>query len=438
MEKSINRYRAGLPTLFCCILLLAGPLAVSQPLTRPQLENELQRNPEKMFGYFLNYPTSGFHQTAPPKGFKPFYLSHYGRHGARRTHQEALYDVVLAELNSAHEKGNLTTHGEDVRKRVQVAYDEAQGLWGELTPLGIAQHKEIARRMVDNYPQIFRKKRITVNAVSSNVRRCIMSMAASTSQLLVMNPSMELSISTGDRFMDYIAYDSPEWHSFDADTSIWHHKLAEFERNTIHPERLLSSLFLSPEQVTDPVQFAISLRWIVTNTNALDLGVGFNDIFEEKELQAIWETVNYKFYTLYGPNPDNGGIPKKDACRLLSEILSDAEDHLSSFDTGASLRYGHDVYIMKLMNLLRAEDTVSLTTRPEAAALAWQDFRLTPMAANVQFVFYKNKKNEILVKFLLNEEETALPIKTDLFPYYPWNDFREYCNQLIERWGTRQ
>ena len=432
MNTDINCFRAGKPALFC-LLLLTAFVSQAQPLSRGQLEEQLRANPEKLYGYFYNYPETGFHQTPAPKGYKPFYISHYGRHGARRTHQETLYRTVLSELDKAFEAGKLTEHGKEVRKRIHTAYQEARGVFGELTPLGAQQHKGIARRMADNYPQIFMRKGVEVNAVSSNVRRCIMSMAASTSQLLVMNPSMNLSLSTGDKYMDFIAYDSPEWHSFDSDTSTWKTTLRNFEKDTIHPDRLLSSLFSQPSEMQHPLDFAIALRWIVANLNALDLGMEVDDIFTQEELQSIWETVNFKFYTLYGPNPENQGIPRRDARRLLEEILTRAEAHLAGSKIGADLRYGHDVYIMKLMTLLQSGKNLEYSSDPYQAALYWQDFSVTPMAANVQFVFYKNKNNDTLVKVLLNESEIELPIETELLPYYHWDAFKNYCKQLLER-----
>jgi histidine acid phosphatase len=52
------------------------------------------------------------------------------------------------------------------------------------------------------------------------------------------------------------------------------------------------------------------------------------------------------------------------------------------------------------------------------------------MAANIQFVFYKNPKKpnaDVLVKALLNEEEATLPLpKTSTPYYYRWSDFKKY------------
>ena len=55
------------------------------------------------------------------------------------------------------------------------------------------------------------------------------------------------------------------------------------------------------------------------------------------------------------------------------------------------------------------------------------------MAGNLQFIFYRNgiHDKDILVKVLLNENEATLPLKTDVAPYYHWEDFRDYYLQRI-------
>ena len=58
----------------------------------------------------------------------------------------------------------------------------------------------------------------------------------------------------------------------------------------------------------------------------------------------------------------------------------------------------------------------------------WLNFDVFPMAANIQFVFYRknSKDHDVLFKILLNEREATLPIKTDCAPYYHWKDFRQF------------
>ena len=63
--------------------------------------------------------------------------------------------------------------------------------------------------------------------------------------------------------------------------------------------------------------------------------------------------------------------------------------------------------------------------------LAWQDYRVSPMGANLQLIFYRDKKNDILVKFLLNECEVTLPLKSKMVPYYSWKEVETFLAEII-------
>ena len=64
--------------------------------------------------------------------------------------------------------------------------------------------------------------------------------------------------------------------------------------------------------------------------------------------------------------------------------------------------------------------------------LVWQDYRVSPMGANLQLIFYRNKKNDILVKFLLNEREVTLPLKSKTLPYYLWKEVKTFLAEVLE------
>ena len=51
--------------------------------------------------------------TPSPKGYKPFYISHYGRHGSRYAWNSKTYTLMHEVLSAAHEAGKLTPRGED-------------------------------------------------------------------------------------------------------------------------------------------------------------------------------------------------------------------------------------------------------------------------------------------------------------------------------------
>ena len=64
----------------------------------------------------------------------------------------------------------------------------------------------------------------------------------------------------------------------------------------------------------------------------------------------------------------------------------------------------------------------------------WATYKVIPMSANLQFVFYRENPNDkdVLFKVLLNENEVRLPLKSIDAPYYHWRDFREYYLKKLE------
>ena len=62
------------------------------------------------------------------------------------------------------------------------------------------------------------------------------------------------------------------------------------------------------------------------------------------------------------------------------------------------------------------------------------DARLIPMAGNVQLIFFRKQgSDDILVKFLMNENETSVPIETDCYPFYHWKDVSAYYRNVLNK-----
>lgn len=80
---------------------------------------------------------------------------------------------------------------------------------------------------------------------------------------------------------------------------------------------------------------------------------------------------------------------------------------------------------------MRIEGCCAVAIDPERFADVWCDFRITPMSANLQLVFYRNPMwSEEVVKFLHNEREVPIPVLTDRKPYYRWKDV-EACYEKV-------
>lgn len=120
---------------FLLIFLLLGFTAAAQT-TREELLSHM----ELTAGNYASYPLPTGHLTPAPKGYEPFYISHYGRHGSRYMTSDKHYRRVRQQLDSALTLGILTEYGKDVRIRILTAAADAKDRAGLLTELGARQY----------------------------------------------------------------------------------------------------------------------------------------------------------------------------------------------------------------------------------------------------------------------------------------------------------
>ena len=131
-------------------------------------------NLKKMAGSVYAYEAPTEPLTPAPKGFKPVYLTHFGRHGSRFLDNASNYDRPYNILKEAADSGALTDFGKDVLRRVEIIRAEADQRAGDLTQKGMQQHRDIARRMVENYPELFTNDK-TIMARSTTSHRVLVS-----------------------------------------------------------------------------------------------------------------------------------------------------------------------------------------------------------------------------------------------------------------------
>lgn len=412
---------------------LISSLSVHGQTTQQEMFDEI----EKTGGVYYVYqaPEKGS-LTAAPKGYSPFYISHYSRHGSRYLISDKDYKWVIDLFAKAHEQQALTPLGEDVYTRLMKIWPEAEGRGGDLTPLGRRQHQGIAQRMYQNYPEVFTDGR-KISARSTVVLRCAMSMAAFGDQLKGMNPKLDITYEASEKYMDYMNFHTEESNKFTSDqTGPWVEEYKKFEAEHTRPERLMNTLFSSADFIrkqVNPHNLMWGLYWITSDMQDMETQVSFYDIFEKQELFDLWQCINYKFYVGNANHADGNGIVVANAKALLRNILESADQAIQDPGIAATLRFGHDGNVIPLAAILRLNDCNVAVNNPEEVYKVWSDYKIVPMAGNIQIIFYKNKDNRILVKFLLNEKEAKIPLTTDQYPYYEWNEVKGYYTNLLNQ-----
>ena len=100
--------------------LLAAALAAATMAPAQSPRQDFKRDIRLSASNLLAYPGPDASKklTPAPDSLKPFYISHYGRHGSRFLIDPADYDGPLATLRRADSLGKLTLRGRDALRRI--------------------------------------------------------------------------------------------------------------------------------------------------------------------------------------------------------------------------------------------------------------------------------------------------------------------------------
>ena len=419
--------------LFTAIISLFAITTIAQ-----SVQEDLKRDIRYSASNQMAYPTPTQALTPAPEGYKPFYISHYGRHGSRYLINPKDYSYPHEVLKSADSAGVLTPLGKNVLKRYEIIIQEADNRYGELTPLGAEQHRQIARRMYERFPEVF-EGNVWVDAKSTVVIRCILSMTNELTELTRLNPKLRIRHDASMHDMYYMNFNDKEllkkkWNKESNDV------YEKYFKEMVNYDYAFCQLFTDTSFVwrkADARKFYEKLFHTANNLQNLEARkqVTLYDLFTDEDIYNNWRVANMWWYLGYGFSKLNGGTQPYVQRNLLRRIIEEADSCIVLLQPGATLRFGHETMVMPL-TVLMGLNGADLVTDDYAHLdqKGWVNYRIFPMGANIQLVFYRRNTGDkdVLVKVLLNENEATLPIKSDTAPYYKWSEVRDYYIKKIE------
>ena len=394
--------------------------------------DEMKKNTRLSASNFMAYPGPQKQLTSAPKGLKPFYISHYGRHGSRYMNNKREYNYPYETLLRADSLGKLTALGQNVLHRMELILAEANKRRGELTPLGAEQHRQIARRMLERFPEVF-EENAHVDAKSTTVIRCILSMANSLQELTRLNPNLRITCDASVHDMYYMNQDDPKlWNNKMPGKSkeVYEKYCNEHERSARVIGQLFNDTAFINHELNVP-RLNYYLFKMASNIQNMEVRkrLTLYDLFTDDEIYNNWLKENTWWYMTFSFCPYNGSIQPYSQRNLLSQLIADADSCISLEKPGVQLRFGHETMVLPLVCLLGLNGyDLATTDLNQIERKGWRNYRIFPMGANIQFVFYRRHPNDddVVFKVLLNEDEATLPIKTDMAPYYHWKDFKAF------------
>ena len=413
-------------------LILHSQYLHGQEYDGQQLRQMIMQDRSRAAGLHHHYEIPVISDTKAPKGYKPFYISHYGRHGCR--YQSAsVYDQAIVPLSKIKELGGLTPEGERLLEDIIRIKQENLGMDWMLTQKGGATHRGISSRMLARYPKVFSgKKRNSVVAVSSTAQRCIMSMSNFVTPINEKYPGLEVTMDTGDRFMEYIAHDPDANEELDRMCGALRDSLfiATFDRSRAMLAFFSDTTLLAGQINYDPDLFFY--RMIDRADLAQCMDSPMPDIFgyfTPEETLAFFCAYNARTYGQMGSTPEFGDWrPVNVGGPLLRDFIEKADAAVAGNGVCANLRFGHDSIIAPFELLLNINGMAGHSVLD--ASLYWLCFRDICMGSNIQFVFYENGRGGVMVKILMNEQEVTVPgLEAVNGVYYDWPTLRAYMER---------
>ena len=387
------------------------------------------------------YPDSVQHvMTPPPMGKKPFYISHYGRHGSRYLSNRRGYDTPYRILHRADSLGKLTPFGKEIFQELQDIIEDSEGRWGDLTGLGKQQHRNIAQRMVERFPEVFVGD-ATIDAHSTPVNRCILSMGAAVQQLVALNPKLRVVMNASQRDMWYMNHQDAFLRR-QMETPFTEKVFKEFsaprEKNDRFMHQLINDSTYIKEELDDVwLNYYLIKTALIQQNTSMGKRCNMIEYFTYEDLYQFWQKENAWWYYRYGASPLTECRQPYTQRYLLRQIINDADSCIRLPMHGATLRFGHETVILPLACLLGINGYDMQVERLEDLEQeGWWACLIFPMAANIQLVFYREypQDSDVLIKVLLNENEATLPLPSDLAPYYRWRDFRDYYLRKLDEY----
>ena len=382
--------------------------------------------------------------TAAPHGKKPFYISHYGRHGSRYINRRSGYEIPYKMIVQANGVDELTAMGKRVFSEMNFILNDSEDRWGDLTTLGKIQQLQIARRMIDRFPEVFADS-ANVSAISTVVPRCMMSMESFLIGLTQQNPRLRITMDASRRTQGYMNYQDPLLR-INKMTPKAQKAYDAYIASRVGNSRLMEMLFKNPDIVKELVDetffsyYLMKMGLFQLNTH-LNQNTFLTDLFTAEDLYRMWQIDNVLWYVRYGFCPLNGGDYPYTQRHLLRQIIADADSCLRLDTPGAQLRFGHDTVLLPLVCLLGINGyDLQTNNLEEIETRGWWSSSVFPMGSNVQFIFYRSspRDKDVLFKVLLNEQEARLPIRTDCAPYYHWRDFRRHYLKKLDQYEKRR
>lgn len=402
------------------------------------------QNPEAIFpGVHAVYPVTEGNVpalTPAPEGYEPYYIFYYGRHGSRFDMGRGAGITVSETLQKAAAKGKLTAEGQAVLQHVQEIIAFCDGRQGTLSRLGQRELEAIATRMYSSYEGLLSQPGL-MTAESSDVPRCVVTMASFVAQMRSLNPALRIEMDSSPYCQKFVKpgfVDTAPRPNMDEITSKF---TAQHPYTT---DSVLKALFKKGYKVNN----ANDLVGALTRIAAFGKASGYeaDDLIAlvgQDNMFNYWTIDNFNMYYHMGQNPLYQHVVIGQMHNSIERMLKIAEN---PGDLTATLWFSHDSFVYPFVTLLGINDFDTKDSGESTVSEVFQGNVNIPLASNFQLILYRNAEGHRICKLLYNEREATIPAQTaapqaqpaaqahPAAPYYDFEAFKSYVQTRLDQY----
>lgn len=365
-----------------------------------------------------------------PDSLKPVYAAYIARHGARYLSGPEKLEPVIKALENGRNTGTLSDTGEALLSLMENVKDANEGNWGDLTPIGMKEERQLAARLHQTMPSLS-ENGTYINAISSYVPRSVMSMYQFTNGLIRLNDSVVVKTDEGHQF-------SPLVCCFSADKNFsafrkngeWRPVYDEFvERNVsaAPARRLFTSTSLSDRQLKE---LTLDMYEVLKANRAASLPAPTTQWMSVAEYRKCWEASNLQHYLRNSISPVSS-LAANATAPLLINILDVTDQAMAQRNPTPAVNawFGHAETLLPLLSLINIPGCFNLPLNYDKLDECWRIQDITPLGANLLILISRAPSGEHYVALQLNGR-TVKPIKgkPDVIK---WTELRQYWLDLL-------
>ena len=392
--------------------------------------------------------------TQPPKGYKPVFVNHVGRHGSRFLTKPGSDVIVLNTLTLADEKNALTAKGKRFKKMAALFENIEKGSYENITLSGYDEQQGIGSRMNKRYSNVFKGNGLDVQMTykvrtqqsADGFLKDFKNYPSGKIQRFVAPDTADDALRFYDISPAYIAYSNSKALKQREDSLLNDSQMDQVAENIC--DRLFTSAFThelstgieitlnGKKKNIDAIAFVQSLYDIYSmqfmvqkelRKQQLDkTSLDFGGAFQQEDLQWLDKVNNAADFFEKGPGSDTMGIQVIIAVPLLVDFINIIDSIIDGTKKAdAKLRFTHAEAISPFATLLGIPQASVPAGSVYIYDKTWNASGIIPMSANIQWILYSNGKG-YLIKMLLNEKEVTFPVSTKYYPYYNWQQVKSF------------